>query len=242
MTSRIQVRHLGELMPRLGRPWLVPLGLRNYPIDSYLWHRRWAMFCVVLFFGFLLFLGAGNKEQSIVDLLLRGAVIPVSSPPQEEEVNSPPIEVEFTPPPPPEPHPEFIQPKEQPPPQPVPLPEKKPEPRPEMPRTTSIQPIKKTALSTPPRQVTRYAAAAPRVGDANTPKPPYPYECAIRRYQGTVELSLTVVQGRIVSVDIVRSSGFAMLDSNARQWILHRWRLPSTLTGTYTIPIIYRLE
>ncbi|MGD9896934.1 MAG: energy transducer TonB [Candidatus Methylacidiphilaceae bacterium] len=222
-------RHLG----------VVPHGLGLYPIDQGLRLRRWALLCAALFFGLLVAIGALDKRQSIVDLLLRGAVTPVASPPQEEAA-SPPIEIDFTPPPPPEPNPEFVQPKLQLPPQPPPQ-EKKPKPKPEAPKPTPVHAARKAATA-PPRPVARYAAAAPRVGDANTPKPPYPYEAAMRRYQGTVQLALTVAQGKLLSVDLVQSSGFGILDSTARQWIRQRWRLPANLTGTYTIPIIYRLE
>ncbi|MDD4932196.1 MAG: energy transducer TonB [Methylacidiphilaceae bacterium] len=241
MTSRTEPNHSLLVRHDVGRSEIVPLGLAIYPIDHGLRLRRWSLLCVVAFSGLLLALGAIDERRSIVDLLLRGAVAPVASPPPEEAA-SPPIEVEFTPPPPPEPNPEFLQPKMQPPTQPPPPVDKKPEPRPEPPRPMPMRSAKKTAMTVPQRPTTRYAAAAPRVGDANTPKPPYPYEAALRRFQGTVQLSLTVAQGRLLSVDIVQSSGFGILDSTARQWIRQRWRLPANLSGTYTIPIVYRLE
>ncbi len=241
MTSRTDPNHPQAVPRNSGRPEIVPLGHALYPFDEGLRHGRWALLCVVLLSGLLLAMGATNKEQSIVDLLLRGAVTPVAPPPQEEAA-SPPIEVEFTPPPPPEPKPEFLQPKLQPAPQPIPPPEKKPAPQLEARTPMPAHAVKKTAVTAPPHPAMRYAAAAPRVGDANTPKPPYPYEAALRRYQGTVQLSLTVAQGKLLSVEVVQSSGFGLLDSNARQWIRQRWRLPGNLSGSYTIPIVYRLE
>ncbi|CAB4242734.1 Periplasmic protein TonB [Methylacidimicrobium sp. AP8] len=245
MTSRTEPRHPSTFPYRILRHGLacrevVPLGHIPYPIDEGLRLKRWACLCVLFFFGLLLAVGTLDKHQSIVDLLLRGAVTPVASPPQEE-ATSPPIEVEFTPPPPPEPNPEFIQPKQQPLPIPPPV-EKTPEPKPEPPKPTPLRVSKKPAPIAPVHPIQRYAAAAPRVGDANTPKPPYPYEAAMRRYQGTVELSLTIQQGRLLDVEVVRSSGFGILDSTARQWIRQHWRLPANLSGTYTIPIIYRLQ
>lgn len=223
-----------------GRFEVVPLGRAIYPIDEGLRLRRWALLSVCFLLALLLAVGAMGKRESIVDLLLRGAVTPVATPPPQEETASPPIEVEFTPPPPPEPNPEFIQPKQQvPPPPPI---EKKAEPKPEPPKPAPAHAAKKTLAAPSPHPVMRYAAAAPRAGDANTPKPPYPYEAARRRFQGTVQLALTVAQGRLLSVEVVQSSGFGILDSNARQWILQRWRLPANLSGTYTIPITYRLQ
>ncbi|MDD2676785.1 MAG: energy transducer TonB [Methylacidiphilaceae bacterium] len=244
MTSRTEPRHSDTfyriLRHRPGRLEVVPLGHAPYPLDEGLRLKRWAFLCVLFFVGLLLALGTLDKRQSIIDLLLRGAVTPVASAPQEEAA-SPPIEVEFTPPPPPEPNPEFVQPKQQPPPIPPPV-EKKPEPRPEPPKPMPAHVAKKTAPAAPAHPVQRYAAAAPRVGDANTPKPPYPYEAAMRRYQGTVQLALTIAQGKLLGVEVVQSSGFGILDSTARQWIRQRWRLPANLSGTYTIPIVYRLQ
>lgn len=237
MTSRTGPNHPQVVERAIGRLEVVPLGHALYPLDRGLRLRRWALLCIVLFFGLLLAAGALDSRQSIIDLLLKGAVTPSPSPPQEESA-SPPIEVEFIPPPSPEPNPEFVQPKMQPPP-PV---EHKPEPKPEPRRPIPAHAVKKTSVAAPQRPTARYAAAAPRVGDADTPKPPYPYEAAMRRYQGTVQLTLTVAQGKLLGVDITQSSGFGILDSTARQWIRQRWRLPANLSGSYTIPIVYRLE
>lgn len=241
MTSRNEPNHPIVAQRLVGRGGVVPLGHFLYPIDPGHRRRRWALLCTALFFGALVAAGTLDKHQSILDLLLQGAVTPVASPPREEAV-SPPIEVEFTPPPPPEPNPEFVQPKIQPPPQPPPPVTKKSEPKPEPPRPMPAHAVKKAAVAAPQRPAMRYAATAPRVGDANTPKPPYPYEAAMRRYQGTVQLSLTVAQGKLLAVDVVQSSGFGILDSTARQWIRQRWRLPANLSGSYTIPIVFRLE
>lgn len=241
MTSRTGPNPPFVVQHAAGRGSVVPLGYVPYPIDQGQRRGRWALLCTALLFGALVAVGTLDSRQSIVDLLLKGAVAPVASPPQEEAA-SPPIEVEFSPPPPPEPNPEFVQPKMQPPPQPPPPVEKKPEPKPEPPKPMTAHPVRKPPTNAPQHPVQRYAATALRAGDANTPKPPYPYEAAMRRYQGTVQLSLTVAQGKLLSVDVVQSSGFGILDSNARQWIRQRWRLPANLSGSYTIPIVYRLE
>lgn len=242
MTSRTELIPPFPVRHAASRGGVVPLGHSLYPTDPGQQRWRWSILCAALLFAALVALGTLDSHQSIVDLFLKGAVNPVATPPPQEEALSPPIEVEFTPPPPSEANPEFIQPKEQPPPQLPPPVERKPEPRPAAPKPMAMHASKKPAAVAPQHPVMRYAAAAPRVGDANTPKPPYPYEAALRRYQGTVQLALTIAQGKLLGVEVVQSSGFGILDSNARQWIRQHWRLPANLSGTYTIPISYRLE
>lgn len=64
------------------------------------------------------------------------------------------------------------------------------------------------------------------------PDPPYPQRAVMRRLAGEVECMITVgADGRVVRVDVVRSSGHAILDRAARDGLLV-WRFrPGTRDG-----------
>jgi protein TonB len=60
--------------------------------------------------------------------------------------------------------------------------------------------------------------------------PPYPDQARTLSHQGTVLLQLTVSpNGDVVAADIVRTSGFAELDSAAVSWVLAHWKYKPAL-------------
>ena len=80
------------------------------------------------------------------------------------------------------------------------------------------------------------------------PKPNYPRLAQRRHYQGTVILQALVdVHGRVVRVDLVQSSGYAILDRSAKDSVL-KWRFePATRDGvaiekTVEFPVVFRIE
>lgn len=80
------------------------------------------------------------------------------------------------------------------------------------------------------------------------PKPDYPRLAQRRQYQGTVVLQALVdIQGRVVRVDLIQSSGYAILDRSARESV-RKWRFaPATRNGvavekTVEFPVVFRIE
>ena len=62
--------------------------------------------------------------------------------------------------------------------------------------------------------------------------PPYPEEARLLSHQGTVLLELMIsTQGDVTVANIVRSSGFAELDSAAVSWVLAHWKYKPAIQG-----------
>lgn len=179
----------------------------------------------------LALIGAGywSAHDTLLELIAEGevvAVAPVEPVVQEQEVE---LVEEFTPPPPPEPDPEFVKPEEVAPPVPVPP---KPKPKLETPKA-------------PPTNAPREMAFAPSgvvVGNKDFPKPPYPYDAKLKRFQGVVIVSINVVGGQIVSAQVAKSSGYGVLDSTATSWIQKRWKFPANVTRNLSQPINFSLS
>ncbi|MCS6922280.1 MAG: energy transducer TonB [Elioraea sp.] len=78
--------------------------------------------------------------------------------------------------------------------------------------------------------------------------PTYPWEARRNRWQGTVLLAVTVSpEGRPVAIDIVRSSGYGVLDEAAVEAV-RQWRfVPARRNGVavedrVAVPITFRLR
>ncbi len=201
----------------------------------------------------LIGIGFGNRHDTLLDLIRQGETVEV---PKEDRVVETTVELvslaEVTPPPP-TPDPAFVVPREeeplppddlpsqptveekevavQPPPQPLP-PVAPPESAPSAPVPASVP-----APAAPPA----FAAQEVAIGNKDFPRPPYPYEAKRKRYEGTVLLALTVVEGRIVDVQVSGSSGYAILDTKAAQFIRQRWHFAPEVTRTLSQPITFQL-
>ena len=73
----------------------------------------------------------------------------------------------------------------------------------------------------------------------------YPRSAELRREQGTTRLRVSVAaNGHVSQVDIIESSGSAILDLQARSTITDIGRLPAPPPGTsiVIVPIVWRLE
>jgi len=168
------------------------------------------------------------------------------------------------------------QPKETPPdPAPPPPPEKAPEmtipepppkpPEPERPKQQPPQPPKQKPKPAAPRAVGDGSSKIPG-NDATTaraasgaisakpaylrnPHPAYPEEARAAKQQGVVTLKVNVdVTGHVVSVRVVQSSGFPLLDERARSTVAEKWVFkPATSGGVavaseVVIPIRFTLD
>ncbi len=73
----------------------------------------------------------------------------------------------------------------------------------------------------------------------------YPRSAELRHEQGTTRLRVAVAtDGRIAQVDIIQSSGSAILDLQARSTITTIGKLPTPPVGisSIVIPIVWRLD
>jgi TonB family protein len=75
------------------------------------------------------------------------------------------------------------------------------------------------------------------------PEPPYPELAQQLSQQGTVLLVLTVDDvGAVTSVSVKESSGSALLDRTARDWIKRRWiQPPINGSHVFQVAIHYKL-
>ena len=168
--------------------------------------------------------GLLSRHDTLLDLIAQGevqAVAPVDQKPLEQEV-----ELDFTPPPPPEPNPDFIKPEEV------------------RPKLVQEEPPKPKPVEAPKPQAAPQMNFAPSgvvIGDKNFPKPPYPYDAKAKRFQGTVLVTLDIVDGIIVSAEVASSSGYGILDSSAAQWIRQKWHFPPGTTRVLTQPVKFEL-
>ena len=168
----------------------------------------------------LLLVGYLSRHDTLLDLIAKGespAVLPVDPQPvQEVEI------VDLTPPPPPEANPDFVTPQK------VEVPQPKPKPQPPVVAASTAKAI-------------QFAPSTVVIGDKNFPKPQYPYEAKLRHYQGTVTISLNIVDGQILSADVAGSSGYAILDTAASSWIRQRWHFPPDTTRNFSLPVQFQL-
>ena len=128
------------------------------------------------------------------------------------------------PPPPPEAEPEFEKPEE------VPKVVEAPKPKPvELPPPPKAAPVPAAAPKV------QYAASPVVMGNKNFPRPLYPMEAKVRKYQGTVMVGIEVVAGRIASVYVVSSSGYGILDNSSVSFIKKNWKFPEGTTRNVTV-------
>jgi outer membrane biosynthesis protein TonB len=71
------------------------------------------------------------------------------------------------------------------------------------------------------------------------PKPPYPSAAREMQITGDVTVTLTIASGRIVAA---HGNGPAILASAAASWIRANWVPAPNTSGTYELPIIFRLN
>jgi outer membrane biosynthesis protein TonB len=71
------------------------------------------------------------------------------------------------------------------------------------------------------------------------PKPPYPGAAREMLITGNVTVTLTIAGGRIVAV---HGNGPAILASAAASWIRANWVPAPNTSGTYELPIVFRLN
>ena len=202
-----------------------------------------------------------SVQLLLVSLAAAGMIFPgwrpVSAPldPAEEEI--PIIDFEADPPTPPE---------EQPPPdEPIPpdLPELEEmveitpvelealpldailEPLPEPPPPPPETPPPERPRPTPPEPQPPSAAPAifTEAGTGRFPLPPYPDEARRRGWEGRVMLRVAIDEnGRAGVPSIEESSGYALLDRTAADWIRRRWRWDAGSPRQYRIPIVFELR
>ncbi|QDQ42336.1 energy transducer TonB [Methylacidiphilum kamchatkense] len=72
--------------------------------------------------------------------------------------------------------------------------------------------------------------------------PPYPYEARLRHMEGTVVILLDVRKGKIVNSQIVRSSGYPLLDKTAKDWIDSHWKFPLHVNRVIKEAVTFELD
>ena len=104
------------------------------------------------------------------------------------------------------------------------------------------------ALSPPPSEETGAVVEISKPLEDINPSPDYPPLAIRRSYEGTVMLNVLVDKtGRAAEVKVERSSGYAVLDRNAKA-VVSRWRFKPARKGTQTIemwvqvPVRYKLK
>lgn len=210
----------------------------------------------------------------IVHAVLLAAKIPLLTPkmlaPQSRDVT---ISLIHVPKSAPQPKTKPVAPKPNPPQKPVHRPKPKPKVKPMPPPAPEPAPVKETdeppqtkdvpalqedpaphdafddvAFSPPPTEATgAVVEVSEPLYDIN-PSPDYPPVAIRRSYEGTVMLNVLVDKtGRAVEVKVDRSSGYAVLDRNAKA-VVSRWRFKPARKGTQTVemwvqvPVRYKLK
>ncbi len=233
--------HLRVAPPRTD--WRLPLGI------ALLLHLA------VLAAGLL------SRHDALLDLINAGEVEAVAPTDPATDTTSEVTLVDLTPPPPPEPNPEFVVPQEDATPAapiPPPAPDETPTPvNPAPPQPDTPTPVAETpppvaapvlpvpdpapTASTPTPAAEEAAPSGIVIGEHDFPKPPYPYDAKRKHYQGTVIVSLNIVDGEIVDAEIASSSGYGILDAAAKNWICKKWHFPAEVTRSLTQPICFEL-
>jgi protein TonB len=149
--------------------------------------------------------------------------------------------------------PEIIEPQPivEPPPRPAVMTTERPPPGPDKTART-----KTTGTSTPqkssgnpsgtnssrPRGTSRATGNGQGPARGTTPDPPYPLRARRERLQGTLELGLTIVDGRVSLARLIRSSNSALLDESALNFVQRAWKWPPGTNGTFTRKITFKLQ
>ena len=109
-------------------------------------------------------------------------------------------------------------------------------------------PLTLTALTGKGMQPVVGGGSSAAVAVAGNPRPAYPWLARQRHIEGRVLLRVRVeADGRPTGVEVVRSSGFALLDESARAALAHWTFLPARSEGVAVpaeveVPIAFRLE
>jgi protein TonB len=94
-------------------------------------------------------------------------------------------------------------------------------------------------------QTIAYAATKPIPGNADFPRPQYPYECKKRRIQGTTTVLMNYdSSGRVVEASVTSSSGNSLLDRAALDGIRKTWffgHIKPNQSGSAEVPIRFEL-
>jgi len=169
--------------------------------------------------------------MSLRDLLMKGGALAENGPAPEE-----PVAVDLVyedPPPPPTPHPEFVEQTVKP--KVVPPPEiKKPVPKP----VTQIKP-RYTAPNAHGEGKTQALSVA-RVGSSGLPAPSYPYAARNAGQEGTVGIEVVFgSDGAVSSAEVVQSSGSSILDVWTRNFVYGHWKNAQLANQTIHVPVVY---
>jgi protein TonB len=80
-------------------------------------------------------------------------------------------------------------------------------------------------------------------GSGRFPSPSYPASARSAKQQGVVRLLVTVEASGVPSaVTVTESSGFASLDSAAKDTVQRRWRWPAGDVRKFIVPIRFVLQ
>lgn len=96
----------------------------------------------------------------------------------------------------------------------------------------------------PLRTRAQIGALANTGASGDRPQPSYPEAAAQQGAQGTVDLRITGdAAGNVVSVEVKRSSGFAILDHETADFVKRHWHLPTDAgTHVFETSITYKLQ
>ncbi len=192
----------------------------------------------------------------------------VAALPAEEPVAEvvPPEPMPVVPPPPepvPEPMPVIEKPPEmtipapEPAPKPTPRPQVQPKPKTQKPPQPKPAPVARASgdgsSAVPGNDATTARASAGALGAKpgylRNPHPSYPEDARAAGHQGTVTLFVKVsAEGRVLSVRVAKSSGYASLDERARSTVAARWAFKPAKAGGVAvasdviIPIRFTLD
>ena len=141
---------------------------------------------------------------------------------------------------------------------PKPSPKPVPEPVPPILTAEVVSPVLSPAKHTPKpseKAKPKYTAAqatgqgnalkisSAQLATLGLPAPDYPVEARALNEVGTVMMEVAFgANGKVRTAEVLRSSGFSMLDFSTRSFIRVHWKDPSRANTTVDVPIIYHLE
>ena len=73
------------------------------------------------------------------------------------------------------------------------------------------------------------------------PRVPYDNMMITRRYEGNGMVAVVVSGGRVVDVQITKSTGNEYLNIKAKGWIRSNWKFAPDANGTFDLPIVFKL-
>lgn len=162
---------------------------------------------------------------------------PTPPPPPPEQKEEPPS------PPPPEKAPEMTIPEPPPkPPEPQRLKQQQPpQPPKQRPKPAAPRAVGDGSSKIPGNDATTARAASGAISAKpaylRNPHPAYPEEARAAKQQGVVTLKVNVdVTGHVVSVRVVQSSGFPILDERARSTVAEKWVFKPATSGGVAVP------